>query len=440
MDQFIIKGGKPLSGTIEISGAKNAVLPLMFATILTNEDIILHNVPYLSDTLTLCELLENFGVKITAFHGDKIIDLYHTDLDSFSLKLNSSNINNLEAPYHIAKKMRASFWSLGPILAKFGKAKISLPGGCAIGTRQIDLHLDTLEHMGASLKIEEGYVYAENTGKLKAVHYTFAKISVGATINAILSAVIAEGTSIFLNCAQEPEIQNLCHLLLKMGAQIEGIGTSKLIIEGQETLSGGEIAVMADRIETGTYIALAGLTNSKLTLTNVDFSSIENLIDVYLAAGIEIEKKDNSLIVKGTGKINPVNIQTMAYPGFPTDMQAQFMTLMCLSTGTCSITENLYENRFMHIPELQRMGADISVIKNTATVKGIQQFKGARVMATDLRASVCLVLAALCAEGETIMERIYHIDRGYCRIEKKLSRCGADIKRVKSDNNTSDIL
>ncbi|MCP5369711.1 MAG: UDP-N-acetylglucosamine 1-carboxyvinyltransferase [Rickettsiaceae bacterium] len=439
MEKFIIQGGNALSGTIEISGAKNAVLPLMLATILTDEDIILHNVPYLADVLTLCELLENFGVKITAFHDNKIIDLHNTDLDNFSLKLNSSNINNLEAPYHITKKMRASFWTLGPILAKFGQAKISLPGGCAIGTRQIDLHLDTLEHMGANITIEEGYVKATNNGKLKFVHYTFSKISVGATINAILSSVISEGTSIFLNCAQEPEIQNLCHLLSKMGARIEGIGSSKLIIQGQEFLKGASIAVMPDRIETGTYITLAGMTNSQLTLTNVDFNSIENLIDIYLEAGIKIEKNANSLLVSGIGKINPVNVQTMAYPGFPTDMQAQFMTLMCLANGTCSITENLYENRFMHIPELQRMGADISVIKNTATVKGIKQFKGANVMATDLRASVCLVLAALCAEGQTIIDRIYHIDRGYCRIEKKLSNCNADIRRIKSDNNASAI-
>ncbi|HJK86805.1 MAG TPA: UDP-N-acetylglucosamine 1-carboxyvinyltransferase [Candidatus Megaira endosymbiont of Nemacystus decipiens] len=430
MDKFVIHGGNPLEGTIKISGAKNAVLPLMLATILTDEDIHIHNVPYLSDVATLTELLENFGVEISTSRNEKTLDTRR--FDTLSIKLNSKNIDNLYAPYSIAKKMRASFWALGPMLAKFGRAKVSLPGGCSIGTRQIDLHLETLESMGAKITIEEGYVIAEVKDKLKGTHFTFKKISVGATINAIMSAVISKGISTFVNCAQEPEIQDLCKLLLKMGAQIDGIGTSKLTINGQKSLHGASHNTMPDRIETGTYIAAVGLTGGRLLLEGVDIDSVEHMLDTFKLAGINIEKKQNSLIVSSGQKIRPVNIQTLPYPGFPTDMQAQFMALMCLSPGVCSITENLFENRFMHIPELQRMGANITILKNTANVVGIKKFRGADVMATDLRASVCLVLAALNSPEKTTIDRIYHIDRGYSRIENKLSQVGADIKRIKT--------
>jgi len=432
MDKLVIKGGKPLSGTIEISGAKNSVLALMMTSILTDEDLTLHNVPYLSDVLTLAELLENFGITIKVKNNGQPEDLYTTKENNLSLTLNGSTINNLNAPYSIAKKMRASFWSLGPMLAKFGKATVSLPGGCSIGTRQIDLHLDTLKAMGAEISISNGYANAKVNGRLKATNFTFNKVSVGATINAIMSAVLAEGVSTFLNCAQEPEIQDMCHLLVKMGADIKNIGTSKLIITGQDKLQGATHTTMSDRIETGTYIAAIGLTGGSITLNNVDFESIKNLIDTFKKTGIQIEKTgDRTMQISSDKQIKAMDIQTMPYPGFPTDMQAQFTALMCLAPGTSCITENLFENRFMHIPELQRMGADITINNRTATVVGVPQFNGAKVMATDLRASVCLVLAALSTPEETIIDRIYHIDRGYCRIEHKLAKCGVDIKRVK---------
>ncbi|RTK93502.1 MAG: UDP-N-acetylglucosamine 1-carboxyvinyltransferase [Rickettsiales bacterium] len=431
MDKFIIKGGKPLEGTIEISGAKNSILALMLCSILTDEDIILDNVPYLTDVVTMYELLKNFGINIVAKNNNIEENIKASLADKLQLKLNSSNIRNFHAPYDIAKKMRASFWVLGPLLARFGQAEVSLPGGCAIGTRQIDLHLDTLRLMGADLIIKDGYITGSVKGKFKAIHYTFDKVSVGATINAIMSACLADGESVFINCAHEPEIVDLCHLLVKMGAHIEGIGTSRVVINGVNKLTGAVHQTIPDRIEIGTYIAAVGLTSGKITLNNVDHNIIENLNDKFTEAGLKIIKSsDHSITITSDGIIKPVNIQTMPYPGFPTDMQAQFMALMCVADGVSSIAENMFENRFMHIPELQRMGADISICHNLATVKGIPKFKGANVMATDLRASVCLVLAGLASEGTTIIDRIYHIDRGYCRIEKKLSGCGAIIERV----------
>ncbi len=434
MDKFIIQGGNILEGSIEISGAKNSILALALTSILTDQNIILDNVPYLTDVVTMCELLSNLGINIIAKNNDIIENIKNSKADKLQLTLNSSNIKNFHSPYEIAKKMRASFWVLGPLIARFGEAEVSLPGGCAIGTRQIDLHLETLKLMGAELIIKDGYVYGSIKGKLKNIHYTFNKVSVGATINAITSACLADGESVFTNCAHEPEIVDLCHLLAKMGAKIEGVGTSRLVIHGVDKLNGARHATIPDRIEIGTYIAAVGMTGGSLTLNNVDHNIIENISDKFIESGIQIVKSsDSSITVTKNNIIKSVNIQTMPYPGFPTDMQAQFMALMCLSNGVSSIAENMFENRFMHIPELQRMGADINICHNLATIKGINKFKGANVMATDLRASVCLVLAGLAAEGTTIIDRIYHIDRGYCRIEKKLNAVGANIERIISN-------
>lgn len=435
MDRFVIKGGLPLEGIIEISGAKNSVLPLMISTILTDQEIILDNVPYLSDVITLYDLLKNLGIQITVRSRTVVENIYNTDEDALQLILNSSSINNFYSPYSITKKMRASFWVLGPLLAKFGQAKVSLPGGCAIGTRQLDLHLDTLRSMGAKVIIEDGYVIATVKNKLKGTNFTFSKISVGATVNAIMSASLAKGQSIFVNCACEPEIVDLCRFLVKMGAEIEGIGTNRIVVNGKDSLQGATHKIIPDRIEIGTYISAVGLTGGKVTLNGIDYSIIENLCHKFIEAGLKIlNLSDQSITILSDKKINPVNIQTMPYPGFPTDMQAQFMSLMCLSSGESFIVENIFENRFMHVPELQRMGASIDIYKNLAKVRGVDKLKGANVMATDLRASVCLVLAGLVAEGVTTIDRIYHIDRGYSRIEKKLIKCGADIKRISLDN------
>ena len=435
MDRFIIKGGIPLEGEIKISGAKNSVLPLMITSILTDQEITLNNVPYLSDVVTLYDLLTNLGVQITVKSSNIVENIHDTGKDTLQLILNSSRINNFYSPYSIVKKMRASFWVLGPLLAKFGQAKVSLPGGCAIGTRQIDLHLDTLRHMGAKVEVKDGYVIANVKNRLKGIDFTFNKISVGATVNAIMSATLARGQSIFTNCACEPEIVDLCNFLVKIGAEIEGIGTNRVIVSGKNCLQGGIHKVIPDRIEIGTYISAVGLTGGKLTLNGVDYRLIENLCHKFIEAGLKILNfSDHSITILSDKQINPVNIQTMPYPGFPTDMQAQFMSLMSISSGESIIVENIFENRFMHVPELQRMGANINIYKNLASVKGVSQLKGANVMATDLRASVCLVLAGLAAQGTTIIDRIYHIDRGYSRIEKKLEQCGANIKRISLDN------
>jgi UDP-N-acetylglucosamine 1-carboxyvinyltransferase len=431
MDKFVIQGGAPLIGEITISGAKNSILPLMISTLLTDQEIILDNVPYLSDVLTLSELLEYFGVKITAKSGNKSENLFNTIEDTFQVTLNSCSVNKFFAPYNIVKKMRASFWVLGPLLARFGQAKVSLPGGCAIGTRQVNLHLETLKSMGADISLQEGYIVASVKGRLQGTHFTFNQVSVGATISAIMSASIAVGESVFINCAYEPEIVDLCHLLIKMGADIRGIGTSKITVVGKNSLHGAKHITISDRIEAGTYIAAVGLTGGELKLRGIDYNIIENLCEIFIATGLKISILNDAITVSSNKSIKPIDIQTAPYPGFPTDMQAQFMALMCgASHGISKITENIFENRFMHVPELQRMGADIVLNNNLAIVKGNTSFKGANVMASDLRASVCLVIAGLAAEGKTIIDRVYHIDRGYSRIEKKLTQCGAKIARL----------
>lgn len=420
MESIIIHGGKPLIGEINISGAKNACLPIMTCALLTEEDLNLSNVPALTDITTMQTLLENHGISCNR--------------DKDQVTLNAKNINEFIAPYDIVRKMRASIWVLGPLLARFGKAKVSLPGGCAIGARQVDLHLSGLEAMGANIIIEDGYIVAECLSRLKGVHFNFDKVSVGATINLIMAACLADGETKLMNCASEPEITDMCNCLVKMGAHIEGIGTNSLTIIGQKKLHGASHKVIADRIEAGTYMIAAAITKGKITLKNIPYEIIENVALKLIEANVSIEHSNNQIIVTGPDVITPTNIETHPYPGFPTDLQAQFMTLMSIADGTSTVTENIFENRFMHVPELCRMGANITINHHhSATVHGVKTLKSAEVMASDLRASVSLVLAGLVAEGTTKIRRIYHLDRGYDHLEDKLRKCGADILRVVGD-------
>jgi UDP-N-acetylglucosamine 1-carboxyvinyltransferase len=425
MDSILIKGGTPLVGEITISGSKNASLPIMTASLLTSEMLELTNIPRLSDIDTMSNLLTNHGTRIEA---EPQAD------DSVTLRLFSDSINNYLAPYDIVRKMRASIWVLGPLLARFGKAKVSLPGGCAIGARQVDLHIAAMEAMGAKIVIEEGYINASVEGRLKGCEFTFAKRSVGATINTILAAVLADGKVSLANCAMEPEIVDLCHCLKKMGADISGIGTTELEIIGKKQLHGASHRVIPDRIEAGTYMIAAAATRGDVKLFGINYDIVENLASKMQEAGVTVETGDNYVRIKHKGEIKAVDISTHPYPGFSTDLQAQFMSLMTISNGTSVISENIFENRFMHVPELCRMGADISINANSAIVQGVESLTGAEVMASDLRASVCLIIAGLCAKGETKVRRIYHLDRGYQELEKKLSNCGVSIERVSGDS------
>ncbi|MDP5083367.1 MAG: UDP-N-acetylglucosamine 1-carboxyvinyltransferase [Rickettsiaceae bacterium] len=424
MDSILIRGGKPLIGEITISGSKNASLPLMAASLLTEQTLELTNIPQLSDITTMKQLLAN--------HGTAIESTIQND-DSLTLQLASKSIDNYLAPYDIVRKMRASIWVLGPLLARFGDAKVSLPGGCAIGARQVDLHIAVMEAMGATIEIEKGYIHATIKGRLQGCHFSFSKPSVGATINAILSAVLAEGEMHLSNCAREPEIVDLCHCLNQMGAEISGINTGELIIIGKKELFGTSYRVLPDRIEAGTYMIAAAATKGDVKLLGINYDIVENLASRMKEAGVHIESGKNYIHVKHNGAINAVNISTQPYPGFSTDLQAQFMCLMVFSSGSSMISENIFENRFMHVPELCRMGANIIINGNNAVVKGVDHLTGAEVMASDLRASVSLIIAGLCATGETKVRRIYHLDRGYQSLEKKLASCGADISRIIGD-------
>lgn len=419
MQKLIIHGGKPLKGIINISGAKNAVLPIMAASILTDK-LHITNVPKLTDVSTMKELLKSHGADIEIIEHE----------NEFELVINAANINNLTADYEIVRKMRASIWVLGPLLSRYGKAKISLPGGCAIGARQVDLHIAVLKAMGAEITIEDGYINASTAGRLKGTHFIFDKISVGATINAVLAAVLADGETLLFNCAREPEIVDLCNCLNKMGADISGIGTSEIRINGKDSLSEASYKVLPDRIEAGTYMFAAAITKGDLKLYGIDYHIIENIALKLIETGIKVMPIDNGVQVTYADKLNAVNLETNPYPGFATDLQAQFMSLMTISQGSSIITENIFENRFMHVPELCRMGADITVRGNQAIVQGVKGLKGAKVMASDLRASVSLILAGLSTDSETVLHRIYHLDRGFQNLEKKLNNCGADIKRV----------
>ncbi|QCS24543.1 UDP-N-acetylglucosamine 1-carboxyvinyltransferase [Rickettsia parkeri] len=419
MHKLIIHGGTPLKGSINISGAKNAVLPIMAASILTDK-LHITNVPKLTDVSTMKDLLRSHGADIEIIEHQ----------DEFELIIDTKNINNFTADYEIVRKMRASIWVLGPLLTKYGKAKVSLPGGCAIGARQVDLHIAVLKAMGAEIEIEDGYINASSKGRLKGTHFVFDKVSVGATINAILAAVLAEGETVLFNCGREPEIVDLCNCLITMGADIAGIGTSEITIKGKDYLNKASYKVLSDRIEAGTYMFAAAITKGDVKICRIDYHIVENIALKLIETGIKVVPINNGVQVTYEGKLNSVDLETNPYPGFATDLQAQFMSLMTLSSGVSMITENIFENRFMHVPELCRMGADIVVRGNKAVVRGVEMLKGAEVMASDLRASVSLILAGLSTNSKTVLHRIYHLDRGFQDLEKKLSNCGADIKRV----------
>lgn len=425
MEVIKVIGGRSLKGDIYISGSKNASLPLMVCSLLTEDKLTLSNIPHLADIITMNHLLLNHGckLKIDGSNYDKFL--------GNTIIFDGSNINNLTAPYDIVSKMRASILVVGPLLARFGNAKVSLPGGCAIGSRPVDIHLDALTKMGAQIDISEGYILAKVKGKLQGAEINFAKASVGATENILMAATLAEGTTVINNAAREPEIVELAKCLKAMGAKIKGEGSSRIEIIGVESLHGANYKVAPDRIEAGTYAIAAAITDGEITLKNIDISVLENIENILKNCGVELNTTQDGVLVKRAGdKIFSVDLKTDTYPGFSTDMQAQMVALMCIAEGTSTVTENIFENRFMHVAELNRMGAKISLDGNVAKICGPIKFKAAQVMATDLRASVSLILAALAAEGETTISRIYHLDRGYEHIESKLANCGAVIQRI----------
>ena len=426
MDKIRVIGGNVLKGTVSISGAKNAALPLMAASLLTKDTVKISNLPHIVDISTMANLLIQHGVELKLDGTDK----------KSSLELCAAKIDNFVAPYNIVRKMRASVLVLGPLLGRFGKAKVSLPGGCAIGTRPINLHLQALEQMGASIELEDGYIKASVKNRLKGAHIHFDKISVGATENILTAACLAKGTTVITNAAEEPEVTDLANCLVSMGAKIQGIGTGKITIEGVDELHGTEYSVISDRIEAGTYMIAAAITNGDIELTDVNLEIMTSTIEKLREAGVSIEATGaRSVRVRRKGNhIKSVDISTEPYPLFPTDMQAQFMALMCVANGVSVIKETIFENRFMHVSELMRMGATILIEGHTATITGNKELKAAELMATDLRASVSLVLAALVAKGESAIHRVYHIDRGYERIEDKLSALGADIRRCSDES------
>ena len=428
MDRIRIVGGNQLNGEIHISGAKNAALPLMIASLLTEEPLVLVNVPRLADVKQLERILENHGVDI-AVHGRRRGD---TEMGGQRITFTASDIVDTTAPYELVSTMRASFWVIGPLLAREGHAKVSLPGGCAIGTRPVDFYLDGLRQLGAEIEIDAGYVLARAPGgRLKGASVRFPKVSVGATHVVMMAATLAQGTTTIENAALEPEVTNLAECLVAMGAKISGIGTGRLVIEGVEKLDGAIHEVVPDRIETGTYAFAAAMTGGEVFLRNTRPELLQSALDVLVRTGVDVTPEHGGLRIKRNGNgIMPVDVETDPFPGFPTDLQAQFMALMARSSGVSAIKETIFENRFMHVAELARFGANIHVDGQTATVTGVPELKGAQVMATDLRASVSLVIAGLAARGETVVNRIYHLDRGFERLENKLSRCGAEIERI----------
>ena len=429
MDKIQIYGGKPLSGTIVIGGSKNASLPVMCASLLTDEPLILGNVPHLADITTMANLLSQHGVEVSLEgHDDNEGHIGRV------LSLHAKDINNTKAPYDLVRKMRASVLVLGPLLARAGEAEVSLPGGCAIGTRPVDLHLYGLRQLGANISVDGGYIYASAPKGLFGSRIIFPKVSVGATENLILASVLAKGKTVLQNAAKEPEINDLINCLNAMGAKIEGIGTSALTINGVDKLHGARHAIMPDRIEAGTYAIAAAITGGKINLSGARLNDITTAVDSLRLAGINIQRSPNGILVdRSNSELKSINIETAPYPGFPTDLQAQFISLMSAANGTSIVTETIFENRFMHVPELQRMGADITVDGGSAIVRGTRKLTGAPVMASDLRASASLVLAGLIAEGKTTVRRIYHLDRGYERLEEKLASVGAEIIRLKDE-------
>ncbi len=417
MDKFLITGGVKLEGEVRISGAKNAALPLLAAMILADSPITLTNVPNLKDVNTLVKLIGGLGVTIS----------YEND----TVKADTSTLDNQFAPYELVKTMRASILVLGPLLARYGNAKVSLPGGCAIGSRPVDQHLKALEALGAHIEVENGYVHATVDGRLKGGEVVFDMVTVGGTENILMAAALADGVTTIRNAAREPEITDLAQMLIKMGAKIEGLDTDTLVVTGVESLHGCEYAVVADRIETGSYLAAAAITGGRVKTTHTDPSLLETVLDKFEEMGAEVTRGDDWIELDMLGKRpKAVSFRTLPHPEFPTDMQAQIMAVNAIGRGFATISETIFENRFMHVPELSRMGANIQVEGHDAVVTGVEKLQAAPVMATDLRASFSLVLAALVAEGDTLIDRIYHIDRGYEHVEEKLQGLGAKIKRV----------
>jgi len=426
MDQIKILGDRPLHGTIHIGGAKNAALPLMATALLSDQQLRLSNLPHLADISSMAGLLSELGVTIT-MNGNA----ENNGHSGRVFTLQSTNENETTAPYELVRKMRASILVLGPMLARRGQARVSLPGGCAIGTRPVDLHLKALEQLGAKISINEGYVDAVAENGLTGAHIQFPMVTVGGTENLLMAATLARGETVLSNAAREPEVADLANCLVSMGAKIDGIGTDTLTITGVAALHACDHSVIPDRIETGTYAAAAAITGGEILLKGTNIDTNGATINVLTSAGIKVTETAGGLRVGGgDDPIKGVDILTEPYPGFPTDMQAQLMALMAVADGASMVTETIFENRFMHVPELCRMGADINVHGSSAIIRGVKKLSGAPVMATDLRASVSLVLAGLAATGETTISRIYHLDRGYERLEEKLAACGAKIERV----------
>ena len=427
MDRIRIVGGRRLDGTIPISGAKNATLPLMIASLLTEEMLILDNVPRLADVVLLQRILNNHGVDImvsgkrageTADHGQ-------------TLQISAAHIVDTTAPYELVSRMRASFWVIGPLLARMGEARVSLPGGCAIGTRPVDLHLMALARLGAVIDIDGGYVVASAPHGLRGAEIVFPKVTVGGTHTALMAAALASGTTVIENAAREPEVSDVADCLNKMGARITGAGSERIIIEGVNALHGARHAVLPDRIETGTYAMAVAMAGGDVLLQNARPELLQSALDVLTQTGVAVTPTNQGIRVARNGfDLHPVDVTTAPFPAFPTDLQAQLMALMTRARGTSHIVETIFENRFMHVQELVRLGARIALAGERATIEGVERLKGAPVMATDLRASVSLVIAALAAEGETIVNRVYHLDRGFERLEDKLGRCGAEIERL----------
>ena len=420
MDKLLISGQRKLRGHVRISGAKNAALPIFMASLLSSDKLELINAPELQDIKTTIKLLKVLGVVVSK--------------KETSINFNASKVNNFDAPYELVKTMRASILVLGPLLARFGKARVSMPGGCAIGSRPVDIHIKGLEAMGAKIAINHGYIEASSShlpnGRLQGAKIFMDQVTVTGTENLLMAAVLADGVTSLDNAAREPEVVDLGECLQKMGANIQGLGSDKITIKGVPNLKGASHKIMFDRIEAGTYMVAAAMTGGEITCQNVDPSKMESILQKLLESGAEITTKKNSITVRSNKKLNAVNINTAPYPGFPTDMQAQFMALNTFSNGVGEITENIFENRFMHVQELRRMGALIDIKHNTAIIRGGDLLEGAKVMATDLRASAGLILAALVAKGDTQIDRIYHLDRGYEKLEEKFNQLGANIKRI----------
>lgn len=417
MDKLVIEGGVPLRGEVRISGAKNAALPILFATLLRGGTSTIRNVPRLQDIRTTLELLRHLGAQVSWSGNTATVD--------------AGPVNTVEAPYDLVRKMRASVLSLGPLLARFGTAKVSLPGGCAIGARPIDQHLRGLERMGAAIELEGGYVHARApSGGLRGERFVFDVVTVGGTENLLMAAALARGTTVLENAAREPEIVDLAGALAAMGVPIEGAGSPTITVQGVESLGEMAWSVMPDRIEAGTYMAAAAVTHGDVLLRGARLDHLDAVIGKFAVAGVEVRREGDGLRVRHHGELHAVDVETSPYPGFPTDLQAQFMAVMTRATGSSALTENVFENRFMHVPELSRLGADIKVRGKTAFVRGVPELHGASVMATDLRASACLAIAALAARGVSEVLRIYHLDRGYESIEKKLAGLGARVQRL----------